>query len=308
MNELRFETIEEYISAPFNTFIYIDEDVLRFTGEAKVRLGLVEVLNSQPPPCGFDDLRVEWCLEDSVDFKLSKGVFTPPGSDNSFVMAKIVNQDCVESPIPISQDVSELFPAGSLNFCNVRFYFEDCGVGTCSVLVDIKNNNGTTILELEQISEVINNIFKEYFEELCFNLTKSYRTAVENADVPRHQFTFLPDIDEIDRAQHFIPWTHRIYHIPDDSMFELENPGEYFRTLLTPSRKMDVKDLSIYDNRWIYFGWGHSIIFTHSGEDGYSQTSRPVYDYVRLVEIAQANWQFLDILKDIVTYAISICQ
>jgi hypothetical protein len=88
-------------------------------------------------------------------------------------------------------------------------------------------------------------------------------------------------------------------------MFELENPGENFRVLLTPSRKMDIEDLSIYDNRWIYFGWGHSIIFTHSEEDGYSQTSRPVYDYVRLVEIAQANWQFLDILKDIVTFAIS---
>ena len=65
---------------------------------------------------------------------------------------------------------------------------------------------------------------------------------------------------------------------------------------------MDIEDLSIYVNRYVYFGWGHSLIFTSSQEDGYSQTTKPVYDYVRLVEIAQAQWQFLDILSDIVTF------
>jgi hypothetical protein len=85
----------------------------------------------------------------------------------------------------------------------------------------------------------------------------------------------------------------------------MENPGEHFRKLMTPSRKMDVSDLSIYDNRYIYYGWGHSVIFTSSTVGSYSQTDRPVYDYVRLVEIAQAQWQFLDILRDIVSFSIS---
>ena len=68
---------------------------------------------------------------------------------------------------------------------------------------------------------------------------------------------------------------------------------------------MDIANLSIYDNRYVYFGWGHSLIFTSSQEDGYSQTTKPVYDYVRLVEIAQAQWQFLDVLADIVTFTIA---
>lgn len=296
--------MNEYISAPFNTFVYIDEDQLRFS-EVSVRIALIEELNSLQKISCFSDLQIEWTLEDSADFKLSKGVFTPPGSENSFIMARVVNKNNVESPVPISQDISEKFPSDSLFYNNVRFYFQDCGVGTCSVRINLNDEKGISILELEQISEAVNTLYKEYFEELCFNLTRLYRKAIEKIDVPRHQFALLPDIDEVDRAQHFIPWTHRIYHIPDDELFEMENPGEQFRALLTPSRKMDVEDLSIYDNRWVYFGWGHSIIFTHSVEDGYSQTSRPAYDYVRLVEIAQANWQFLDILKDIVTYAIS---
>ncbi|MFW9844363.1 MAG: hypothetical protein ACFFEV_07295 [Candidatus Thorarchaeota archaeon] len=304
MSELRFEKVQEYIFAPFNTLVYIDEDQLRFS-EKRVRLALVDELNNINPQTCFGNLHVEWCLEDSEDFKLSKGVFTPPGTENSFIMARVVNSDCSESPVPISERISDVFKEQSLCYGQVRFYFQDCGVGTCSVRIDLEDKKGISILELEQISEEVNNQFKVYFEELCYDLTIAYRKAVENIDVPRHQFGMLPNIEEVDRSQHFIPWTHRIYHIPDDLMFELENPGENFRALLTPSRKMDIEDLSIYDNRWIYFGWGHSIIFTHSKEDGYSQTSRPVYDYVRLVEIAQANWQFLDILKDIVTYAIS---
>jgi len=302
--ELRFEKVQEYIFAPFNTMVYIDEDQLRFS-EKRVRTALVEQLNSIKPQTCFGNLHVEWCLENSEDFKLSKGVFTPPGTENSFIMARVVNNDCSESPVPISEKISDVFKEESLCYGHVRFYFQDCGVGTCSVRIDLEDKNGISILELEQISEAVNSQFKEYFEDLCYDLTIAYREAIENIDVPRHQFGMLPDIEEVDKAQHFIPWTHRIYHIPDDRMFELDNPGEKFRTLLTPSRKMDIEDLSIYDNRWIYFGWGHSIIFTQSKEDGYSQTSRPVYDYVRLVEIAQANWQFLDILKDIVTFAIS---
>ena len=63
---------------------------------------------------------------------------------------------------------------------------------------------------------------------------------------------------------------------------------------------MDVKDLSIYENRYIYFGWGHSLILESGEIDGYSQTNTPADEYVRLIEIAQANWQNLDILADLV--------
>ncbi|MGY5853342.1 MAG: hypothetical protein RTU92_07255 [Candidatus Thorarchaeota archaeon] len=305
LTEFSFDRIEEYIFAPFNIFVYIDEDKLIFGEDVDIRQKLVDKLNHETDSLEYRGLSVEWCLEDCEDFKLSKGVFSPPGTENSFVMAKIVNQNAIDTPVIITEEISDKFPAQSLTYSQVRFYFQDCGVGTCSVRVDIEHNEETTILQLEQVSEQVNNLFKQYFEELCFDLTKRYRDAVENLDIPRHDFTMLPAIEDIDRAKHFIPWTHRIYHIQDDSMFEMENPGEPFKVLLTPSRKMDICDLSIYDNRWIYFGWGHSIIFTASYEDGYSQTSRPVYDYVRLVEIAQANWQFLDILKDIVTFTIA---
>ncbi|MHA2423458.1 MAG: hypothetical protein ACXAEF_01640 [Candidatus Thorarchaeota archaeon] len=297
MSELRFDKVEEYIFAPFNTFVYIDEDKLRLTGMTSIAQDLIDELNTNPPPTGFEGIFIQWDMEDSEAFKLSKGVFAAPGTENSFLMTKLVNKNKEPTPIQLPQDIADGLNLKPLAYSDVHFYFQDCGVATLSVKIEIEKSGGLSILELEQVSESVNNLIKEYFEELCFNLARQYIQAIRKFDTPRHTFASIPEIDEIERSKHFIPWTHRIYHISDDTMFDIENPGEPFKVLLTPSRQMDIKDLSIYDNRWIYFGWGHSIIFTHSEEDGYSQTSRPVYDYVRLVEIAQANWQFWTSLK-----------
>jgi hypothetical protein len=303
--ELKFDRIDEYIFAPFNTFIYLDDDQIIFGGMAHLREDLLGELNKHPIKIDNAELDIEWCLEDCEDFKLSKGVFSPPGKENSFIMARVVNKPAGDNSIPITRDVAEIFPSGSLNYKDVKFYFQNCGVGTCSVRVELEKPEGLTIIDLEHISEEVNIYFKAYLEDICFELAKAYVQAVRKLGVPHHQFTYLPELEDVDKSTHFIPWTHRIYHINDDALFNMQNPGEHFRKLMTPSRKMDISDMSIYENRYVYAGWGHSVIFTSSEVGGYSQTDKPVYDYVRLVEIAQAQWQFLDILRDVVTFSIS---
>ncbi|MFQ5819568.1 MAG: hypothetical protein ACE5I5_06245 [Candidatus Heimdallarchaeota archaeon] len=303
MSDLKFEKITEYIFAPFNTFIYLDDDEIRLFGTNLIKQNLIKELNRAIIPVKNPNLKIEWCLEESEGVKSAKGVFSPPGKENSFIMARLVDITSQESSFPIKEKILQIFPSNSLKFNNVRFYFTESGVGTCSVLVKLEKSDGLSILQVEEVSEVVNKLYKQYFEDLCFQLTQVFIQSVQNLNIAHHQFEFLPDINEVDKQTYFIPWTHRIYHIHDDSLFNLENPGEPFRFLLTPSRQMDIRDLSIYDNRYIYFGWGHSIIITATQEDGYSQTSKPVYDYVRLVEIAQAKWQFLDVLTDLVTFA-----
>ncbi|TFF91699.1 hypothetical protein EU545_03205 [Candidatus Thorarchaeota archaeon] len=305
MAELVFDRIGEYIFAPFNTFVYLDTDEMLLLGTPQWQKRLVEYLNETKTDVCRMGYRVEWGTEVSADFKLSKGVFAPPGTENSFVMARLIHEDTGDCSCGITEEIEDVYPQDTLSFEDVTLYFADCGVGTCSVRLLLEKDGGLSILELERISESVNKLYKKYFEEIAYELSECYVAAIRALEVPHYAFSFLPELNEIDRATHFIPWTHRIYHIQDDRLFEMENPGEHFRQLLTPSRQMDISDLSIYDNRWIYFGWGHSIIFTSSDEDGYSQTNRPVYDYVRLVEIAQAQWQFLDVLKDVVRYTIS---
>ena len=82
LTSFTFNRIEEYIFAPFNTFVYIDEDKLFFGESANIRERLVEELNQASSQLDFRGLAIEWCLEDSEDFKLSKGVFSPPGTEN----------------------------------------------------------------------------------------------------------------------------------------------------------------------------------------------------------------------------------
>ena len=116
MTELRFEKIEEYLFAPFNTFVYVDEDRLRFEGSYEVRKKLVDELNLLTIPLGRDNLYLEWCLEDSEDFKLSKGVFSPPGTENSFVMARVVNKESVVSPVTINGPTIDFLPSNPLQY------------------------------------------------------------------------------------------------------------------------------------------------------------------------------------------------
>ena len=304
MSEVKLREINEYIFAPFNTYIYLDYDEIRFSGLGTVKKKLIGELNSSGKKLPGSKLLIKWSVEDSEDFKLSKGVFAPPGKDNSFIMAEIRGSSTKRSAYPIRKKIAGSFPAGSMRFENVRFYFHIGGVATCSAMVRISRKDDMTVEDLEKISESLNDAYKEYFEGICYELTEKYVTAVRKLGVPHFAFEFMPNYDEVDRSKNYIPWTHRIYHIHDDSLFELEAPGEPFRHLLTPSWHMDIRDFSIYDNRYVYFGWGHSLILTTTQKEEYAQTTKPIYDYVRLVEIAQVNWQCIDILTDIVDVAL----
>ncbi|MBD3230455.1 MAG: hypothetical protein GF329_19905 [Candidatus Lokiarchaeota archaeon] len=302
MVEQKFKKINEFIFAPFDTFVYCNDDRLVF-GELN-KGELIKYLNREPISLDNRNIVIEWLCEACDDFKISKGVFVPPGRESSVVMAQVVNKETRNNEIEIKEDFSNILP-NSLKFKNIYFYFYENGTGTCSAMVEIEKNEGITILELEEISEKLNKLYKEVFEDICFQLSKKYIDASRKFKISHLKLDFLPKIDQVDKYRYFIPWTHRVYHIDNDkNLQDMRNPGELFRTLITPTSVMDIKDFSIYDNRYIYFGWGHSLIFTYGDEDGYSQTSRPVYDYIRLVEIAQAKWEFLDVLTDVVNYSI----
>ncbi|MFX0099233.1 MAG: hypothetical protein ACFFCS_06590 [Candidatus Hodarchaeota archaeon] len=304
--ELKLPAVNEFIFAPFNTFMYLMDDRLLFGNVAQLKRDLIEYLNKEITCCEKNEkFKIHWKSEESLDFKLSKGVFNPPGRESSFVMAELLNEDDETLGLQITEEISDQFPANSLQFKDIKFYFYESGVGTCSVKVELQYPQGLTVVQLEEASEEVNGLFKEYFEGICYELATRYIEAIDHFKIGHLEMEFIPSIEEVDKATHIIPWTHRIYHVHDHpGLRNLENPGEPFRTLVTPTRQMDIEDFSIYDNRYIYFGWGHSLIFTEKDEDGYSQTSRPVTDYVRLVEIAQSKWQFLDVLSDIVDYSL----
>lgn len=300
MSELRFKEITEYIFSPFSTFIYLNRDEIRFQGIQAVREKLVNKLNENPIILNEHQQKIEWCVEECEDFKSSKGVFAPPGKGNSFIMAKLVCDDQNFDSYCIEEEIENYFKAKSLAFSDVNFYFHEFGISTCSANIKIIKENGLAITELDEVSEFLNDLFRDYFQELSFQLAKLYIEAIKELNIPYYQFDFFPKIEDIALEKYFIPWTHRVYQIKDSSLFDLENPGLPFQFLLTPSKQMDVEDLSIYDNRYIYFGWGHSLILESGNADGFSQTKTPASEYVRLIEIAQANWQNLDILADLV--------
>jgi hypothetical protein len=300
MDEIKLEEITVYIFSPFSTFLYLNRDEIRFQGIDTIREKIIKKLNEKPIFFKKTNNQIIWVVEESEEFKLSKGVFAPPGKGNSFIMAKLVNEDKDKEGCCIEEAIENHFEEKALVFNDINFYFHEFGIAICSANVILTKDFGLEITELDDVSEKINDLFREYFQDFSYQLAEHYTRAIKELEIPTYEFDFFPRIDDVDKSKYFIPWTHRLYRIQDKELFKLENPGLPFQFLLTPSKRMDVKDLSIYDNRYIYFGWGLSLILESGDEDGFSQTKTPAHEYVRLIEIAQANWQNLDILADLV--------
>ena len=319
---MKFNKIREHIFSVFNTFVFINLDEIAFEKkEFSAQERLIKKLNMEPIKIN-NDLKIKWKTESAENLKISKGVYTPVSKEDSFLMGIVVKDSNEKTPnveessdtrIIIKESVHENFPVNSLSFGNIEFYIHTSGVGTCRTDINIEKTqemDGITILQLEQISEKLNELFRKYFAEVCYNITKNYIFAVREIGIPHYQFEFIPDVlnfSENEKMEHILPWTHRLYEIRDDRLLEMESPGEQFKTLLTPSKKMDITDFSIYDNRYIYFGWGHSILFTSSDLKGsdFSQTNKTPKEYVRLIEIAQNNWRAIEMMDNLMNYSIT---
>ncbi|MRG86354.1 hypothetical protein [Salinibacillus xinjiangensis] len=293
--------VTEYIFAPFHTYVFLDLDELKFNKELDVPSKLINSLNSIPITNHNLNAKVQWNREDSNELKKAKGVFANQGQSNSLIYAELIPTE--GKGFPILEKVSDKLPQNALSFEKVRFYFRESGVGTCSAKIQIESIDDFNLIELEHISESINKLFKVYFEDICFELTQAYSRVISELSISAFSFDFMPTLKKENKEKACIPWTHRIYHIHDERLFELDNPGQPFKYILTPSKKEDIVDLSIYEDKYIYFGWGHSLILTKDTTKNYVQTQTQVKEYVRLVEIAQSNWQCFDLLSNIVDLA-----
>jgi hypothetical protein len=307
-HQLKFDKITEYFFSPFNTYIFLNIDEIRYEENVELQGEIIKEMNKLELNFKNDPLKVKWGTESAEKLKISKGVFAPVSKEDSFIMGYLVSDKEDPNSLPIEEKIQVDLMLEALKFSNIKFYIHYSGVAQCSVEVEIIGKEDITILQLETISEQLNLLYKQYFEGISYQIAVNFANTVEKLDVPIFNMEHMPDVRDFskeDKAQYILPWTHRVYHIHDEQLFNLENPGEPFKFLLTPSKKMDVEDFSIYDNRYIYFGWGHSIIFTKEMDSGFSQTSMEPYDYVRIIEIAQVNWRSVELLDDIVDNAIT---
>ncbi len=307
-NNMKFQKITEYIFAPFNTFVFLDVDEIRFKYDSFLKNRIIEEIGKIPININGKQYKIQWEAKTTEKLHRAKGVFTPVSKEGSYLLGWLISDKTEDCFMPIEEEVAGIFPENSLKFTNVKFYIDTAGVGCCSVDVEIEKREGIKILQLEKISEKLNKLYKKYFEEICYKISLKYAQTIKKLNIPNFTFDFFPEpstFSDDEKSEHILPWTHRIYHINDDHLFELENPGDPFKFLVTPAKKMDVNDFSIYDNRYIYFGWGHSIILTSNKKSKFSQTTYKVYDdYVRLIEIAQTHWRSLEILINLVDYAV----
>lgn len=294
MSKYCLTEFEEYIFSPFDTNVFLELNEANLIQYNTLRNDVLNKLNNNYNI--YENFSIKWEVEDNKKYKLAKGVFMSPGKNKSFIKGTIADSDLTEFTYTIDNNTE----CKDVNFKveEAVFYIYEYGVGTISMSVNITSEIGVTVVEMDEVSEFINNKFRDKLLGPCKYIRDAFTTVIENKNLALSLDIFRHNRDMLD--QNCIPWTHRIYHVNDMELLEKENPGEIFRFLLTPSSQIDIYDFSIYDHRYIYFGWGHSVIITNGYDDDYEQTTLNIDHYVRIVEIAQAKWQCLNNVNRIV--------
>ncbi|MTI67409.1 MAG: hypothetical protein FH753_12560 [Firmicutes bacterium] len=290
----RLKEFDEYIFSPLDTNVFLKINEKDKTKLSHLRNDILKELNNE---CNsYDEYTIKWGVEDNKKYKLAKGVFIPPGKDKSFVKGIVKTNNTISYNYPLDTD-SEV---NNIQ-CKVEkivFYIYEYGIGTISMKVNVSADKSITVEQMDQVSEFINNKFRKTLSNLCIFVRDTFKRITSNKEAALSLELFKRNNRKLSRD--CIPWTHRIYHINDNELLTSDKPGEFFRFLVTPSSQVDIHDFSIYDHRYIYFGWGHSIIITDEYDDGYEQTTVNIDYYIRLVEIAQAKWQCLNKVNSMV--------
>lgn len=315
-NSLRFQKITLYLFSPYTTFVFLDTDKLRFNDYKSKRDEIIKEMNKENLEVGNNHLRIKWMEEfidqpKRLDSLIPLSIIGGKNPQSSFIMGELDQRNIKDIEEEFREEFGEYFPENSLEFNGLIFYIQSSGVCQCSTEVKLKKQNGFNISELQKVSDKLHDFIKKSkcFRDICFNVALKYIEIIERLKIPTYQFELFPNLKEFnsqDKEKHAFPYVHRVYHIHDDSLFKIKEPISNFKSLLTPVSKKDIQDDSLYDNRYIYFGWSNSLILTSTQfSESDTKLENELVNYVHLIEVSSANFRSIEILTELIDHMIA---
>jgi len=304
-NSLRFQNITFTILSPFDTYIFLDIDKLKFANFEIEREKVIKALNEKNIEIGNKSLRIEW-IKESIDQHRHSGSEIPllisedEDFQLSFIMGKLDQHSIKDIEENFKNDFKDDFPESSLEFSEIKFYIQPAGVCEYSIKVKLKKQDGFNIFELKKASDKLYELFFIHFRDICYEVALKYIEIIESVKIPRFYFEWFTDLKTLNNQKiksHILPWAHRVCHIHDDSLFKMREPIRNFKILLTPVSKTDIKDDSLYDDRYFYFGWSNSLILTST--QFFETEEKPeekLGTYIDLIQVSQANYRSIEML------------
>lgn len=212
---------------------------------------------------------------DAIDFL--------PVLNLSFVMAicpKLLAKDSIAIKVP----------GGAV--CTVRFltptvYFQSFSAGIISMQALLDWNQPYTIDDLRIVNDQLLTELGSLIEAKLSELISVYIKAVHQSKVPQYALPFSGMMPAA-LNRNLLYWSHFAYVARASNVAELSAAAECLKPLMMPLDQQGIYNMALKADRFIYLGWGRSIICCLATLD-----EKVIRTYTRLIEIRNYLWKTL---------------
>lgn len=269
--------ISAFIFSTFDTGIVIDAAVLdpeRYFQYSSKTLALLQ--KTYP--------HAIWGQEDSLALR---------GKDDPVDFFPIFNLSYIKASCPkvlSKRTFSIPLPSGIncvVNMADPIVYFHTFSAGTISMEVTLGWDKPYTTDDLHQVNHSLIGELALLVETELQAMIQIFGQAVRDSQCPIYKLPFK-NLMPATISRKLLYWSHFVYiaKVPDGGDYNAAS--QWLIPLMQPVTGKKVENMALKPKRYIYLGWGRSIICCE-----HSLSAQTVYSYVHMLEIRNYLWKTL---------------
>jgi len=215
------------------------------------------------------------------------------GADDAIDFLPILNFSYVTAICSnlLTHDSLEIKVSGGA-VCTVKFllptvYFHPFGAGIISVEALLYWNQPYTLNDLRTVNDQLLRELGPLVEASLAELIRAFAKTVHTARIPLYTPPFS-DLLPAALDRNVLYWSHFAYVARVASTVGLSATAAWLNPLMMPMDQRPINNMALKPDRYIYFGWGRSIICCLTTLD-----DKTIYSYVRILEIRNYLWKTL---------------
>jgi len=226
----------------------------------------------------------KWVQEDQT---------TIQGSDDASDFLPLLNLSYVTAICPTLLTQNNLhFELTSGNVCTITLspatvYFHSFGAGIISLKALIHWHQPCTLTDLSEVNTHLLAKLALLVEERLVELISVFSQEMQASQVPLYTTPF-PNLMPAAVHRDVLYWSHFVYTAQTANAANITNVAEWLAPLMMPIDQQGVSNMALKPNRYIYLGWGRSMICCSTDID-----NQTLHSYVRTLEIRDYLWKTL---------------
>lgn len=266
-----------FIQAAFDTGIIIDTSSFNIQEYREYAAQTISILRQSYP-------EAKWMEED---------VSAIHGSDDAIDFLPVLNLSYVMAVCPklLTQDTLNIETAGGA-VCTVTFripvvYFHSFSAGIISIEAQLDWSQPYTLSDLRVVNDNLLTELAPLVETRLAELISIFSKAVNASKTLLYDPPFT-DLMPSALNRNILYWSHFVYVIRNETTADLQASANWLNPLMMTMDQRPVENMAIKPDRYIYLGWGRSMICCLK-----TFNAKSIHSYVRILEIRNYLWKTL---------------